>query len=142
MSIPKDRKMGVQQRTELVKIVTSTFEKRIKKAEQEMKEKLPAVTKKVRKQLGADKIEAEVIRCEKIIEEMKAKKEELGFSRYGNSVNGFHPSAALTAVGAELAEEESELNSLQRQLEDATKSLWTAATVSEAEAIMEGVLGQ
>lgn len=124
------------QRKALVEVVSELMERKIQEAKDASGELINEITKSIKAELGIDTIDNQINALESQIATLKEKKERLGFSRYGQLIDG---SKAKTLVDKRL-EGKVSIHSLEMEKARIVSSIWASTNLSEAKELVESVL--
>ena len=131
-------KLNNSQRQALVKVLESTYDRRIQDQRERQDEARRQVTKEVKDELGVSSIDDELEELKNRIVQLESKKEKFGFSKYND-----HPipdSEAFKMIQDGISPEKEKTARLESEKAVNITQLWTATDLSEAKQLVDSVL--
>ena len=125
------------QRKALVGIVDDVMERKIQEAKDASGELIADITESVKAELGIDTFDNQIKAFESQIATLQDKKEQLGFSKHNNLMDG---SKAKALIDNRLNESSTPVRSLEVERAKIISSVWTASSLSEVKELVESVL--
>lgn len=131
-------KLNNSQRVALVKLVQSAYNRRIGKQRESLNDAVARITAEVKTQLGIDKMDEAMKEHERMLKDLEAGKERLGFSKYnGNLIPG---SEAKKLVEERSGSERQKVTDLESEMDRTMSAIWTATELSEVKEKVDEIL--
>ena len=133
-------RLNTQQRQALVKLVQNAYNRRIEKQCESCNDAVARITSEVKTQLGIDKMDEAIKEHERMLKDLEAEKEHLGFSKYnGNLIPG---SQAKKLVEERSGSERQKVTDLESEMDRTISAIWTATELSEVKSMVDEVLAE
>jgi len=133
-------KLNNNQRQALVKVLTSSYDRKIQRQRELQAETLSHVIREVKDELGVSKIEDELKELDQRMKQLESEKERLGFNKYNDTpVNG---SEAQRMISEGTKSEKDLIAKMESNREQKITAIWMATELSEAKELVESALGE
>lgn len=130
-----NEKINNTQRKILANLAVDILDKKIQQARDESGELIAQIKHKVREELGITAMDMEIETMQRRIEVLQKKKEELGFSKYNDSL--ILGSQAKTLVDKRASTANEKIRQLEDKKTDVISRIWTSTTLSSALAVLD-----
>jgi len=131
-------KLNNNQRQALVKVLASSYDRRIQRQRELQAEALSRVTREVKNKLGISKIEDELRELDQRMKRLESEKERLGFNKYNDTpING---SETQRMIAEGIKSEKDLIAKMESDREQKITAIWMATELSEAKQLVESAL--
>jgi len=133
-------RLNTQQRQALVKLVQNAYNRRIERQRELYNDTVARITAEVKAELGVDKMDEAIKGHERMLKDLEAEKEHLGFSKYnGNLIPG---SEAKKLVEERSGTERQKVTDMESEMDRTISAIWTATELSEVKLMVDEILAE